>query len=186
MPKLLCAALVLVAACGDDPVSVSDVVDIKLSLSSGDVAGDGTMVADKNINTESGNPYGAFVQFARDEIGGDAGRITVDGAAITVDATSSGITDLGEVFLGVTTVEFVMNGSSAIYPVATRAVVLDDGPGPVEFDVDLDSDDIPDEDFADLASGSFKVAISGTAADGFEAANADADMTVSLTFSAFE
>jgi hypothetical protein len=57
--KLFTASLLLFAACGDDPVSVSDQVDLKITISSGDVAG-GIMAADKNVNTES-NPYGVFV-----------------------------------------------------------------------------------------------------------------------------
>jgi hypothetical protein len=179
-------SLLLLGACGgDDPVSVSDVVDLKLSVSSGDVQG-GIVLDEKNVNTESGNPYGVFVQTANDEIGGPPTRITVDGAAITIDATSNNVATLGEVFLGVTTIEFIMNGSATPYPVATLDVVAADGAGPVEFEVDFDSDNVPDADFADLASGSFKVAISGPPAATFEGANADADLTISLTFSAFE
>ncbi|HEY5925838.1 MAG TPA: hypothetical protein VIV11_29325 [Kofleriaceae bacterium] len=182
----LCSALLACAAgCSDDPVSVSDVVDLKLALASGDVD-NGVLFDEKNVNTESGNPYGVFVSMAREEIGGEPSRITVDGTTVTVDATSTNVTMLGGVFLGATKVEFIMNGSTTKYAVATRDVVAADVAGPVEFGVDFDSDKIPAEDFSDLASGSFKVAISGPAAATFEAANADADLTVSLTFSAFE
>jgi hypothetical protein len=90
------------------------------------------------------------------------------------------------VFTGAAKFEFIMNGSSTPYAVATRDVVAADGAGPIEFDVDFDSDTIPDADYSDLASGSFKVALSGPPAAGFEAANADADLTISLTFEAFE
>jgi hypothetical protein len=173
------------AGCGDDPVSVSDVVDLKLSVSSGDVQ-NGMLLDEKNVNTESGNPYGVFVQSARDEIGGEPSRITVDGAAVSIDPSSNNVTTVGAVFLGATKIEFVMNGSTTHYAVATRDVLAADGGGPVEFTVDFDSDDIPAADFTDLASGSFKVAISGPPAASFPGANADANLKISLTFSAFE
>lgn len=179
------AFVVLTACGGDDAVQVSDVVDLKITVSSGDVAG-GVVVDEKNVNTESGNPYGVFVQGARDEIGGDPSRIAVDGAALTLEPTSKNVTSLGAVFAGMTKLEFVMNGSSVRYGVATRDMVATDGAGPVAFTVAFDSDDIPSADFADLASGSFKIVLSGPPAAGFETASADAELKVSLTFSAYE
>jgi len=177
--------LALAAGCGSDPVSVSDVVDLRLSLSSGDVSG-GNLLDEKNVNTESGNPYGVFVQTARDEIGGEPSRITVENAAVTVESTSTNVSTLGGVFLGVTKVEFVMNGSTTRYMVASRDVLAADGAGLVPFSVSFDSGSIPAADYSDLASGSFKVVISGPAAVGFAGANADADLLVSLTFKAYE
>jgi hypothetical protein len=175
---------IFIVGCGDDdPVSVSDVVDLKLTLSSGDVD-NGTLYDEKNVNTESGNPYGVFVAMAREEIGGDPSHIAVTGAAVTVEATSNNVTTLGEVFTGPATFEFVM--ASTRHVVATKDVVAADGAGPVTFAVDFDSDTIPDADYAELAAGSFKVALSGPPAADFEAANADADITISLTFEAFE
>lgn len=181
----LAPLLVLAVGCSDDPVSVSDVVDLKLTLSSVDVE-NGTLLDEKNINTESGNPYGAFVQKARDEIGGEPSRIAVTGTAVTVDATSRNVTTLGGVFLGTTRFEFIMNGSTTRYVVATKDVVGGDGAGPIQFAVDFDSAPMPAADYTDMAGGSFKVALSGPPAAGFETANADANITISLTFEAFE
>ncbi len=65
-------------------------------------------------------------------------------------------------------------------------IVVADAGGPLALAVDFDSDDIPEADYADLASGSFKVSVSGPAAATFEAANADADLLMRMTFSAFE
>lgn len=184
MKQLVLIPCVLATACSDDPVSVSDVVDLKISVSSGDVSG-GVVFDEKNVNTESGNPYGVFVQTARDEIGGEPSRITVDAAAVTVDATSNNVTNLGEVFTGVTKIEFVMS-STGRYAVATRDVLVADAVGPIAFTVAFDSDDVPAADFSELAAGSFKVALSGPPAATFAAANADANLTLSLTFSAYE
>ena len=176
---------VLAACGGDDPVQVSDVVDLKITVSSGDVAG-GIVQDEKNISTESGNPYGVFVQGARDEIGRDPSRITVDGTALLLEPTSKNVTTLGAVFAGTTKIELVMNGSTARYAVASREMLAADGAGPIELAVAFDSSDIPAADYADLASGSFKVALSGPPAPGFDTASADADLKLSLTFSAYE
>ena len=178
-------SIVLVAACGDDEVSHSDSVDLKSTISSGDVAGD-TITEEKNDNTESGNPYGLFVQAARDEIGGDPSHISVDATALTLEPTSTNVTALGAVFSGQTSLEFILNGSSTRYPVGFREIVAADGAGPLEFTVDFDSDTIPDADYADLASGSFKVSVIGPAAAGFAGAGADADLLMSFTFTAYE
>ncbi len=48
------------AACGDDPVSYSEPVGINLKAKSSDTINN-VVTDDKGINTESGNPYGAFV-----------------------------------------------------------------------------------------------------------------------------
>jgi hypothetical protein len=105
---------------------------------------------------------------------------------VTIDATSRNVTMLGQVFSGAAKLEFIMNGSSTPYAVATKNLVATDGAGPIQFAVDFDSDEIPAADYADLASGSFKVMLSGPPAAGFAAANADANITISLTFEAFE
>ena len=49
-----------VIGCGDDPVSFSAPVGINLKAKSGEVVNN-AISNDKGINTESGNPFGAFV-----------------------------------------------------------------------------------------------------------------------------
>lgn len=74
MQKLSLLVLVVLAACGDDPVSFSAPVGINLKAKSGDVSNN--VVSDeKGITTESSNPYGAFVTDARAQIGRDPGSI---------------------------------------------------------------------------------------------------------------
>ena len=55
LPLALCA----LAACGSDPVSFSEPVGIELKAKSGDVT-NAAMTEQKDITTESGNPYGKF------------------------------------------------------------------------------------------------------------------------------
>jgi hypothetical protein len=182
---LLALPAVLFAACDDDPVSYSEPVGLALSVTSGSVEGD-SLRAEKNVNTESGNPYAAFVARAEAAIGGSPSRIAVEGAALSLDATSRNVVVLTEVFAGVIDVAFVMNASRSTYPVADLALEPDAGAGPAAMVVRFDSGDMPDADHGDVVSGSFKAVLSGPAAAGFATLDADADVSLVLTFAAYE
>lgn len=181
---LLVVLALLAAACGDDPVSHSEPVGITLSVASGDVD-NGALLDEKNINTESGNPYGVFASAAREAVGGTPSSIELEAATLAI-VDSTGVTTLAEIFSGDVDIAFVTNGSSTAYPVATRTILADEGPGPVELEVELDSEAFSDADYAELVDGSFKVVLSGIAAAGFANASADADLSVVMTFTAFE
>src|SRR5262245_5126240 len=116
----------LAAACGDDkgePVSVSDQVGIELKADSDKVVG-GTVSDEKNINTEEGNPYGAFVNDAVGQIGHDPSAIDVDSVALLVGAGSD-VTALNQVFDGQVEVLFQMTTSNDTIPVAAGIVSVD-------------------------------------------------------------
>jgi len=172
------------AGCGDEVVSYSEPVGLSLSVASGDVD-NGTLLDEKNINTESGNPYAVFSSAAQDAVGGLPSRIEVD--SVTLEISSSNNVDaLEAIYEGDVDVAFVMNSSDAAFPVAVHGIAEGDGPGPVDFHVHFESDAVGDADYADLVAGSFKVVLSGAAAAGFADANADADLELVLTFTAFE
>jgi hypothetical protein len=188
MNRLLLAAFVLTTMAGcsddDDPVSHSEPVGIHLAIADGDVNGT-TGYDEKNINTESGNPYGEFAAAATEAIGGEPSRIVVDATTIEI-ADGSDVAELDSVFDGPIAVRFVMNGSDAEYEVATGVIEAGAGPGPFDLAVDFDSDDIPGEDYGDLATGSFKVVLEGEVAEGFTALETKADFEVVFTFTAYE
>jgi len=181
---VVAVAAVSSAACGGDPVTYSDPVGLSLSVASGDVD-NGVLADEKNINTESGNPYGAFSSAAQDAIGGLPSSIDVEAATLTIEG-STGVAALEEIFAGDVEVAFVMNGSDQAYPVAVRTIAVGDGAGPVDLEVPFDSDSVTDADYPDLVGGSFKVLLTGDAAAGFAGASADADLSLVLTFTAYE
>src|SRR5256885_7155216 len=91
---------VSLAACGSDPVSFSAPVGINLKAKSSDVSGT-SLTENKEINTESGNPYGAFVTDARAKLGGkDPSVIELSGLTLLLGGTSTGVTTLDQVFTG--------------------------------------------------------------------------------------
>ena len=88
MQKTPLIALVLFAACGDDPVNYSAPVGIELKAKSGDVTNN-AITEEKGITTESGNPYGAFITEAKNRIGHDPSRIELHDVTVTLGAQST-------------------------------------------------------------------------------------------------
>jgi hypothetical protein len=91
-----------------------------------------------------------------------------------------------EVFTGNVDVLFQMNDTNNTYPVAHRTLDGGTPAGPIAFDIEFPSDDVPDADYDKMLSGSFKVVVRGGAATGFETKGADADIQTTFTFAAFE
>jgi hypothetical protein len=180
------ALFVLLAACGEDEVSYSAPVGIKLSISSGDIDR-GQIFDEKNINTESGNPYGAFIADARAKLdGADPSALRLDRLTLQVDSTSKNVTMLGQVFGGRTELSFIMNGTETVVPVGSLDVTASTGVGPVEMDVGFDSSKVSGADWTSFLGGQFKLRVQGPAAATFASANADANMTATLEFTALE
>ena len=184
-PLAAISVIAVLAACGgNDPVSYSAPVGISLPVASKDVVS-GALSADKNINTENGNPYGAFTSAARAQLGGqDPSHIAVTGVTLELlTATSSGVTALEQVFTGLVSVGFQVS-SGTLYPVGTITNPV--GAGPVALTTAFDSESLPDADRAAITQGQFKVVLSGTAANGFASASATADLKATFTFVAYK
>lgn len=186
--KLATPALVLlsIGACGDDPVKYSEPVGINLKAKSSDTTNN-TVSNDKGITTESANPYGAFVNAAKAELGGkDPSHIAIDKVTLFLGASSTNVTKLGEVFDGTVDVLFLINDSNNSYAAASGAVAATTTAGPIDLDPSFDSDMLPDFDYLKLLGGNFKVVLRGPAAAGFTTKGADAELQVTFTFTAFE
>jgi hypothetical protein len=172
--------------CSDDPLSYSAPVAINLKAKSGDTQ-NAVVTDEKGINTESGNPYGAFVADAQSALDGhDPTVIDVDQVELFLGANSTGVTTLGEVFDGEVDVLFQMNDTNNTYPVAGRPLSASTDAGPFPLDIEFPADDVPDVDYEKMLTGSFKVVVRGDAASGFETKGADADIQATFTFAAFE
>jgi hypothetical protein len=183
MKLITLASFLVCAACSTDPVSYSEPVGINLKAKSGDVSS--TVISeDKNITTESSNPYGSFVSAATTKIGRAPGRIEVDHATLLLGAQSINVTKLEDVFTGVVDLSFVINDSNTTYQVGTLA--NPSGVGPIDLDISLTGADITPQDFTKYLGGSFKVVARGTAAAGFTSKSAEADLQLTFTFAAFE
>jgi len=174
------------AACGDDPVSYSEPVTINLKVKSSD-ASTGVVTDDKNITTEQSNPYGAFVANARNALGGaEPSYIDVDRVDLLLGARSTGVTALGQVFTGNVEVLFRMNDTNNSVPVAAYTMPDAAGSGPLAFGVAFDSDALGSADYGKLLGGSFGVVVRGPAAADFQSKGAEAELEVTLAFTAYE
>jgi hypothetical protein len=184
MAKIHFVALVLLAACGDDPVNYSAPVGIELKEKSGDVV-NATVDSEKGITTESGNPYGAFVTEAKNRIGHDPSDIKLEKITITLGAQSTNVSALEQVVTGDVYVKFLTNDTNDTFTVGHFGSPT--GPGPVEGHPSFDmATDVGDPDIAKIIGGGFKVVLNGPAAPDFAGKGADASLQVTFTFSAFE
>ncbi len=178
----LLGAMVL-GGCGE-VVSYSGPVAINLKQKSSDVV-NATISTEKSITSESGNPYGAFIKTAQQNLGGaDPSRVELASATLLLGAGSTGATSLEQVLTGRADVLFVMNDTGNNYPAAS--VTNPTGPGPVPLSVSFDSGAFVGVDRSKLLSGSFKVVLRGPAASTFVGKAADVELQTTFNFHALK
>ena len=182
--KQILVALPLFAACGSDPVNYSAPVGIELKAKSGDVASS-VVTEQKDITTESGNPYGAFTNDATAKLGGvPPSRIELHDLTLTLGAQSTGVTSLDQVVTGDVDVAFLVNNTNNTYDAGH--IMNPTGVGPSTMDVVFDWSKVADADRAQFLNGSFKVVLRAPAAAGFSSTSASASLQVTFTFDAFQ
>lgn len=177
------AALVLSAVgCGDDlaanTVNFSGPVTINVDkFKDGDVRND-AFDSDKSISTESGNPYGAFLQQARGALGRAPAAVLVERVTLTLGRDSTGVTSF-EQFLGGPLVVYLASSSTTVN---IGTVTQPTGAGPVEVTINATRDTLAPIN-NDLVQGSFKIGIRVPAAAG-RPRNFDAKIATVIYFRA--
>ena len=184
MTKTPLVALVLFAACGSDPVNYSAPVGIELKVKSGEVTATNALTPEKGITTESGNPYGAFINDAKAKIGHDPSEIDLEMVTLTLGAQSTNVSGLEQVMTGDAYVSFLMNDTNNTFVAAHFGSPT--GIGPVDGHASFDWSQVGAPDVAKLLAGSFKVVLNAPAAADFSTKGADAVLQLTFTFSAFE
>lgn len=177
-------ALCVLAACGSDPVNFSEPVGIELKAKSGDVA-NAAVSEQKDITTESGNPYGKFTTDAMAKLGGKMpSSIGLDQLTLTLGGQSTGVASLDQVVTGDVDVAFVANNSNNTYDAGH--VMSPTGVGPVDLSTTFDWSKVTSDDRAEMLGGSFKVVLRAPAAADFASKGAEASLQVTFTFAAFQ
>ena len=186
MKTTLLAALLVpfLLACGDDVVNYSAPVGITGKLRSADPAQTApyAFTLSKNITTEQGNPYGAFVNDATRVLGQPPSRIAVTYLTLELLPSSTGVTNLNQVFAGQVSVGFDLDGTA--YPVGTAA-----NPAGASFPMmtAFDSAGVGPAAFAELAGGTFPVILAGTAQPAFVTTGGlTADLQTTFGFVAYK
>jgi hypothetical protein len=183
VPAIL-ACLVLCGCGGSDPVNYSAPIALNLKAKSDDVVAN-AIRAEKGINTEIGNPFGAFITEARKQLGNvDPTRVEIDSVELLLAADSKGVTTLEQVFTGKVELLFEMGESKNSYPVAELTDPT--GGAPVTFTKSFKYSDLAPQDLSPFLNGSFKVVIRGTAVAGFTVKGLEASLQITLTFNAYE
>ncbi len=174
-------------ACGGDVVNYSAPVGITFSVKSTDAAGTSPYAfsQSKNINTEQGNPYGAFVNQATRALGRAPSRITANYVALELLGTSKVVTNLDQVASQVG-VGFELVGAT-VTPVASTASAPVGAIGAgFPMATSFDSASLDATAYSALLGGSFPVVLGGDAIASFPTAGATADLQVTFGFVAYK
>ena len=173
----LAGLALFVFACGDDPVAYSETVSLKLSgIKNGDIA-QGVASEDKNVNSESGNPYAEFLKSARAELGRDPGSIELVSAFVRVHADSKNVVNIEQVFEDL---ELFLANSQTTIPASDNEAPTGTSVRMAIYE-DLDYGPV----FDSMLAGDFKVGVRGaTAAE--PPADFDLKLTLDLKFTAYE
>lgn len=166
------------AACGDDPVAYSETVSVKLSgIKNGDIQNDQAS-EDKNINTESGNPYGEFVKRARDRLGGrDPGAIEIVKATVQVHADSKNVSTIEVVFADL---ELFIADSQTTIPVGSVSAPAGTSV-PIPLREEIDYEPV----YASMLGGDFRVGVRGATVE-LPPDDFDLKLTIDVRFTAYE
>lgn len=152
------AMAAMAAGCGDDGTTdlntagYSGPVNVRLDkFKDGDVRND-AFDSDKDIDTESGNPYAAFLRDARTSLGRDPAAVVLDRMTFTLASDSRGVTGFEQIFAGTAVVYLA---TSAV-TVNVGTAVMPTGAGPIAVQVTATRAELAPINAA-LVSGHFKV-----------------------------
>lgn len=166
------------SACADDPIAYSETVSVKLSgIKNGDLA-NGQASEDKNINTESGNPYAEFIKNARAALGGhDPSRIEITKADVRVHADSKNVSTLDAVF---TSLELFVATSATTIPVGSRNAPIG-STASIVLDENLNYEPV----YAVMLGGDFKIGVRGPVV-ALPPTDFELKLTIDVRFVAYE
>lgn len=177
---LVVLALGAVAGC-EEPAATSDTIVIRLSgIKESDIV-DGFVEREKNVTTESSNPYAQFLSDAREALGTEPPEVRVEAASLTLGGDSRNVAGFEELFTGEVNVFLRTDDGGTVY---VARVTDPAGVGPVECEVIADDEALAPI-LPSLLDGGFRVGVRGatvrTATDNFEAR-----IEVSIRFAAYE
>lgn len=153
-------------------------VNIRLDkFKDGDVH-DNTFDDNKDVNTQSGNPYAEFLRQATNSLGRAPAAVLVDRVTFAIGPNSRGVTGFEQIFTGNATV--YLSTSSTTVPIGTAA--MPSGPGPVSVQITAGRTELAPMQ-ADLVSGRFKVGFR-VAASPSRPSSFDTNLAVVLYFRA--
>ena len=123
LTTLLAIAACFTLACADEPepVAYSESVGLKLSGMKPKDVENNVVSEEKNVNTETGNPYGEFLKNAKDNLGGkEPSYIKLMKATVGLHSESDGLSSLGQVF---TKIELFVSTSDVTKTLGTASSV---------------------------------------------------------------
>lgn len=175
----------LLMGCGSDGTGTdlntagySGPVNVRLDKFKNDEVRNNAFDSDKEISTESGNPYATFLRDARASLGRDPAAVVVDRMTFTLGSDSRGVTAFEQILSGTATVYLAT--SAVTVNIGTAAMPT--GAGPVSVQITATRADLAPINPA-LLTGQFKVGMRVPAAAG-RPASFDAKVSTTLYFRA--
>lgn len=166
--------------CSDDPAFTSGQVGISLGVKEGDIVGD-QIDSRKNVSTESGNPYGAFISKVEDEFGDSPREIRVEAVTLQIQESKDDVSVFED--LWPETVNVFLAADDTVSGFVVASIDSPAGLGPIN--VPIRSVDDADGLGQLLESGNFRVGVRGKT-DLSETSKFDTKIAVTLTFGAYE
>ncbi len=175
-----CFVGLALVGCSDDPVFTSGQVGISLGLKEGAIVGD-QIDSRKNVSTESGNPYGAFIQEVKDEFGDSPREIRIEAVSLQIQDTKDDVAVFQD--LWPESVEVFLAADDTVSGFTVASVQGPTGLGPINVPTRPVDDATALETL--LASGNFRVGVRGKTAL-TTASKFDTKVAVTLSFGVYE
>lgn len=166
--------------CSDDPAFTSGQVGISLSLKEGAIVGD-QIDSRKNVSTESGNPYGAFISKVQNEFGDTPREIRIEAVSLQIQDTKDDVAVFED--LWPESVQVFLAADDTVSGFTVASVEGPTGLGPINVPTRPVEDTTALETL--LESGNFRVGVRGKTAL-TDAAKFDTKVAVTLTFGVYE
>ncbi len=175
---LLALLAPLAAGCGSD-AAVNYSAPVAITFNNIKPGTGNAILENKSITQPSGNPWGKFLNDAKQRLGHDPSRIVATGAAIEL-LTSTGFTGLQDVFTGPVSVSFEVTPNSYQLAGVTSPTTVGPVPMAIVFGT-FDSATMVAGDYASLLGSGFSVVLAGTA----PTATSGANIQTTFTFVAY-
>jgi hypothetical protein len=184
---LFCAFL---CACGahpedDTPQGVETTLELNFTVVGNDADGDGTVIDIVSVNVSPDDPWTSFRDTINEDFGGMPSDITLEDATLSILDSSSGVTDLGDVFNGPVAYRIRMDGSGNTHSLAVADIRETSTATSIDnFALEFDYSTIGSNEQIQIIAGSIGIRFVGQGSDDFRRTSKRAELAATLTFRA--
>lgn len=183
LPLIFTALVVSYCGGGSDVHSYSEAITIRLKAKESDLK-NGVIEDDKNIATETGNPYSFFINNAVKDLGKGPSSIGVDKMTLILGAGTKGVAAFDDLFSD--RVHIFFSNEEKTKTVYVGTVEKPSGVGPIDVEITASRDELKATLFSEMLSGNFRVGYRGNTGLSEKNGDFDANIEVTIIFAAYE